>query len=146
MSEFSLPNGTFNANAHGRRYMIVQRAPFWQEAFSAFDMNDIRPEPRYYTFIGNHFLDGAHTHPHSDPAPVGFSHVRVNWMIKKPPTGGNPVLGGVEYSVEEGDLWVCFASEEIHASTPVHGGERLICSFGALINWQEAFALKATIK
>ena len=39
----------------------------------------------------------------------------------------------VEFEVNVDDLWICFASEEIHGSTPIEGGERMICSFGDLI-------------
>ena len=55
-------------------------------------------------------------------------------MIKKPNKGGNPILDGEEKNVEVNDLWLCLASLEKHASTPIFGGERLIYSFGALVD------------
>jgi hypothetical protein len=55
-------------------------------------------------------------------------------MIKKPLSGGMPVIDGQELNIEKGDLWLCLASLEEHSSTPINGGERIIFSFGALIN------------
>ena len=132
-AQFSLPLGDFVDNGYGRKYLPHDNAPFRAEAFAAFGITELNPEPRFKNFIGNHYADGAFTHTHSDPAPQGFVHTRCNWMIKKPPVGGDPVLDGEVVAVEQGDLWICLASAEIHGSTPIAGGERLICSFGALV-------------
>jgi hypothetical protein len=141
-SWFSQPAGAFKPNGHGRRYLSVEGLPFRDEAFAAFGLSQIHEEPQFKNFIGNHYLDKAATHPHTDPAPEGFAHVRVNWMLKKPERGGNPILGGREVEVGEGDLWICFASEELHASTPIFGGQRLICSFGALVEKTSDFDME----
>lgn len=54
-------------------------------------------------------------------------------MMRKPKNGGNPVIDGEELNIEEGDLWLCLASMELHSSTPITGGERMIFSFGGLV-------------
>jgi hypothetical protein len=133
-----MPNGVFIANGPGRRFFKVEKIDGREEAFEQFGLLNLLPEPLFQNFIGNHFKDGAFTHLHSDPSPVGQVHVRVNWMLKKPRIGGDPVIDGRVIPVNEGDLWICFASEERHGSTPISGGERLICSFGALVPRNEA--------
>jgi hypothetical protein len=130
---FAFPQGSFYPNRFGRQFLIHETAPFREEAFAAFGVSDLADEPQFKNFIGHHYQDGAFTHTHQDAAPDGYVHTRCNWMIKKPQNGGNPVLDNVEVSVEEGDLWLCLASLERHGSTPISGGERLICSFGALV-------------
>lgn len=143
-SMFVMPRGTFASNGvgRGRRYLPVINIPFRADAFANFGFTEIAIEPIYNNFIGNHYEDGAHTHPHRDTAPEGYIHVRANWMIKKPPQGGDPVFDGEDVRVKEGDLWLCFASEETHSSTPIAGGERLICSFGALVKRPPNFSVK----
>jgi hypothetical protein len=113
--------------------MSHAQVPFRTEAFAAFGFTDIEPEPMFGVFIGNNYEDGAFVHQHTDPAPEGYAHVRCNWMVKKPPVGGDPILDGEVVSVEESDLWLCIASMERHGTTPISGGERLVYSFGALI-------------
>lgn len=143
--EFVMPSGEFIKNFRGRQSFSFSNSEFRDEAFEQFGLKNVETEPMYQNFIGNHFLEGAYTHLHRDKAPEGKCHVRVNWMIKKPPQGGNPVLANRVYPVNEGDLWICFASEEFHASTPIFGGERVICSFGGLVDRQEALKLKESI-
>jgi hypothetical protein len=132
---FEMPEGTFieNAVSKGRRFLPFSYAKFREEAFSDFKIQQLHEEPMFKNFIGNHYLDGAFTHPHIDNAPSGFVHVRCNWLIKKPEEGGNPVINNKEIITEAGDLWICFSSKELHSSTPIKNGERLICSFGALV-------------
>ena len=104
-----------------------------KEAFSTFNLVPFSDEPLFGNFIGNHCIDGAFVHPHKDPPDDKLVHTRVNVMIKKPVSGGMPVLDDVEYEVDEGDIWLCIAGRELHYSTPAIG-ERLTVSFGALIS------------
>lgn len=134
---FLLPPGQFVNNGMGRRFLPHDNAAFRVEAFSAFGMSDLTDEPMFKNFIGNHFEDGARVHEHSDPAPTGYIHARCNWMVKKPQIGGDPVIDGELIPIEEGDLWLCLASHERHSSTPIYGGERVVYSFGALVQVKE---------
>lgn len=134
---FSMPPGQFLGNGAGRRFLPHDEAAFRLEAFAAFGLSNLADEPMFRNFIGNHFEDGARVHEHSDRAPAGYVHARYNWMVKKPQAGGDPVIDGEVVSVEEGDLWLCLASHERHASTPIFGGERIVYSFGALIPAEE---------
>ena len=122
-----------NNIGQGRRCAIQDEAPYWHEAFAEFGLQPLCVEPMFKNLTGNHFQDGAFVHPHTDPAPEGLAHTRCNLMLRKPIKGGNPVLDGEEIEVEEGDLWLCIASMELHSSTPIYGGERLIFSFGGLV-------------
>ena len=131
--QFDMPAGDFVFNVFGRRFIPHVKIPLYTEAFAAFGITDTAPEPLFGTFIGNNHEDGVSVHEHTDPAPDGFAHVRCNWMLKKPTVGGDPVLDGEVVPVQEGDLWLCIASHERHATTAIYGGERLICSFGALV-------------
>lgn len=128
-------------NGYGRRYSVNPTHVLTKEAFLQFNLENIIEEPRYKTFIGNHFLDGAYTHVHTDHAPEGYEHVRCNVLVKKPTEGGNPILDDVEISVEENDLWICLASLEKHSTTPIKGGERIIVSFGALVPKEELYKI-----
>ena len=136
---FVRPSGEFvqNPMGPGRRYLFFVDVPLTKEAFSAFGFTAFEPYKRLPNFVGSHYQDGAFTHEHTDAAPYGFVHVRCNWMLKKPKEGGDPILSGEVVPVEEGDLWVCFASREKHASTPIFGGERVICSFGGLVRTED---------
>jgi hypothetical protein len=124
---------TNNAGS-GRRFSICNNPLYRTEAFKEFKLTPDLEEPIYKNFTGNHYLEGAFVHEHSDPAPEGYEHVRCNLMIKKPLVGGMPIIDGAELAIEEGDLWLCLASLEKHASTPISGGERVTFSFGALVN------------
>lgn len=132
-----------NSAGSGRRFLRHTETPLAEEAFSAFGLRMDAPEPTFGHMIGNNFADGAFVHEHTDSAPEGFAHVRCNWMIQKPPVGGDPILDGEVVPVAEGDLWICIASHERHSSTPISGGERLIYSFGALIELEQLRPLVA---
>lgn len=124
----------FASNGYGRRFSKQDSHPLWKQAFSFFGLDPAQVEPHFKIFTGNHFLDGAYTHLHTDPTMPGYTHTRCNVMLKKPLNGGNPVIDGEEIDVKEGDLWIVFASREQHGSTPISGGERVIFSFGGLVS------------
>ena len=131
---FKPPVGAYSSGHNfGRRVLVRESPTLRMEAFAAFNLDGSTPEPMNKDFIGNHYLDGAGVQPHLDSAPDGYVHTRCTWMLKKPKVGGDPVFDGEVVHVDAGDLWICFASLETHASTTIQGGERLIYSFGALI-------------
>lgn len=122
-----------NEMGPGRKYAKEKIAPFYNEAFSAFNLKPCYLEPMFETFTGVHYRKGAFTHIHQDSAPKDFAHVRCNVMLKKPKEGGDPIIDGEILKVEEGDLWIVFSSLELHGSTPISEPYRIIKSFGALI-------------
>jgi len=125
-----------NNVGYGRRFAICKNPIYREKAFKEFNLVPDLEEPMFKNFTGNHYIDGAFVHEHVDPAPKGYVHVRCNLMLKKPFSGGMPIIDGEELVVDNNDLWLCLASLERHASTPIGGSERFIFSFGALINVQ----------
>ena len=122
----------------GRRYSKQNPdKDLWKKAFSEFNLNPVSFEPIIGNILMNHYLDGAFSHVHNDPAPKGFVHVRANVMLEKPETGGDPIVDDKTINVDKKDLWLVLASLEYHASTPIKGGERLVYSFGSLVKEEE---------
>jgi len=136
----SLPLSSFQHNGEGRRFSahVPVDDVLVTGVFTRFGLVWRRSEPDYGHFVGNNYEAGAHVHPHTDPAPPGFHHVRCNVALEMPISGGNPVISGVEVPVQEGQAWVCFASLERHSSVPVVSGTRVIFSLGGLIPQGEA--------
>lgn len=128
-----LPKSPPLPNGYGRRAYRYDVVKNWEKSFISFGLIPTAYESGYGHLLTNHFLDGAFTAEHKDPAPKDYAHVRCNLMLKKPPIGGNPIIDGEHIQVEEGDLWLCLASLEHHASEPIQGGERLMFSFGGLV-------------
>jgi hypothetical protein len=126
-------NWKINTASFGRRYMLFEMIPQYNEMFSLFNIKSEGVETLSKCFIGNHYEDGSFTHEHLDKNQDELIHTRINVMIKKPPIGGNPIISGKELQVNEGDIWLVFAGKERHASTPIYGGERVILSYGGLI-------------
>lgn len=127
-------------NGYGRRFVKHVDVPddIADIIFAKFGLRRAKAEPLFGNFLGNHHLDGAFVHNHTDPAPFGFEHVRCNIALEMPEEGGLPVLDHKVLDVKRGDAWVCFASMELHGSTPTKGGQRLIASIGALVDNTEA--------
>lgn len=142
LQEKEIPNGIGKRFA---RYVEVDQE-LVTDLFSRFGLTWAKKELTYGNFIGNHFVDGVYVPTHKDEAPKGFQHVRCNVAIKLPQSGGRPVLGGEHLDINEGDVWVCFASIEEHSSTPTQGGERIIFSIGGLVEEAEAIAAYERIK
>jgi len=125
----------FVINGYGRRFFpFVQiDKEYVSNVFSKFGIFEFYDEPKFGHFIGNHFLENAYTEPHTDMKGDGYSHVRCNIPLVLPEKGGNPTVNGVEFDIDEDHMWIIFASEEIHGSTPISNGERVIMSLGAYV-------------
>lgn len=87
--------------------------------------------------------NGNSLHVHKDPVSNdGSWHVRLNFLLQKPDSGGEPKIGldKIKKSnldkieIEEGHSWINFASEWWHGSTEVIGDrDRIILSLGNYI-------------
>jgi len=123
-----------NKVSPGRRFARQNSNGYlWQRSFAEFGLYPDKEEPILGSLLMNHFKDKACTHLHKDSAPEGYVHIRANVMLKKPQKGGNIIIDEKIYNVEKNDLWLILASLEDHGSTPIENGERLIYSFGAII-------------
>jgi hypothetical protein len=132
-SQITPASSGFIENGCGRKYSKQCSHPLWEKAFTFFDLVPQYVEPAFGIFTGVHYLNGAATSKHRDGTLPGYAHVRCNVMLKKPPIGGNPIIDGVEINVAQGDIWLILANLEEHGSTPVFNGERIIFSFGGLV-------------
>ena len=103
-------------------------------AYEEIGITEILPEPQFGNFIGVN-LEGGSVHEHQDSRDRNNNiHLRFNFMIQKPDIGGNPIINGKEYWIEENECWMNYASEWRHGSTPVYGDrERIVLSMGACV-------------
>ena len=112
---------------------------FARESYSSLGIDSVNEEHMFGNFIGVN-SGGAFVHEHIDPnREDGHWHIRLNFMIQKPDVGGNVVIDGVEYLINEGESWINFASKWRHASTPVVGQRpRVVLSMGNYIDPKQA--------
>jgi hypothetical protein len=107
---------------------------FKEIAYEEIGVTDILPEPQFGNFIGVN-LNGGSVHEHQDCRDKENNvHLRFNFMIQKPNIGGNPIINGKEYWIDEDICWMNYASEWQHGSTPVSGDRaRVVLSMGACV-------------
>lgn len=132
--EISPADSGYEQNGFGHKVSRTEDLTYWKDAFLEFGLTPYQLEPLDKNFTAIHYLDGACTHTHKDVAPDGFVHVRCNVLLKKPKKGGHPIIDGHVLNVEENDLWILLASMERHGSIKISGSERMIYSFGALVD------------
>lgn len=107
---------------------------FKEIAYEEIGVKDILPEPQFGNFIGVN-MKGGSVHEHQDARDDNNNiHLRFNFMIQKPDIGGNPIINGKEYWIDEDMCWMNYASEWKHGSTPVAGDRaRVVLSLGACV-------------
>ena len=107
--------------------------------YNCLGIEKVNDEHIYGNFIGVNSV-GGFVHEHSDSEDhFGRWHVRLNFMIQKPLEGGDVVIDGVKFLLNEGDSWLNFASKWSHGSTPVKGDRnRIVLSLGNYIDNQVA--------
>lgn len=156
IAEFSLDWGkkyfVINTAGPGRRFcnILLHRHldlssklnAFASEAFNAIGLTRTSDEPRYGVFIGvNSTCAFVHNH-YDEDAENGDMHVRLNFMIQKPESGGVPYVDETHIDINEGESWINFASKWKHGSTPVIGKrERIVLSCGRMVNKEDAVKL-----
>lgn len=95
-------------------------------------------EPYFGNFIGVN-LEGANVHLHTDPGKIinniYHNHVRINFLLSKPNSGGFPIIENQIVDVNEGESWVNVADKWQHQSTTVIGDKpRIVLSLGSLVS------------
>jgi hypothetical protein len=107
---------------------------FKEIAYEEIGVKDILPEPQFGNFIGVN-MNGGSVHEHQDQRDENNNvHLRFNFMIQKPDIGGNAIIEGKEYWIDEDTCWMNYASEWKHGSTPVAGDRaRVVLSLGACV-------------
>lgn len=149
--DFALNTGvqyfTKNPIGAGRRFCNINRVDipltnaikqFAQECYSNLNVA-VKEEHLLGNFIGVNF-ENAFVHQHIDQRNNENDwHVRLNFMVQKPDSGGDVLIQGNQYSIDEGCSWINFASEWKHGSTPVIGKrERIVLSLGNYIQQSDA--------
>jgi len=103
------------------------------KVYKYFEIDNIMSEPIFGNFIGVQ-TNGAFVHEHTDEAPNGLHHIRLNFLISKPEQGGMPNINGIEFKVNEDEAWFNWANKYRHSSSSVIGDKkRIVLSLGALI-------------
>jgi len=104
-------------------------------AYKSIGVDSFIPEHIFGNFIGVNY-EGGSVHEHNDPRnEKGFIHTRFNFLLQKPENGGDPVIDGIVYPMDEGQGWLNLASEWLHGSTEVVGKRaRVVLSLGAYIH------------
>ena len=131
-----------NSAGAGRRLCLLNKIDhklsqeirlFSKKCYELLGIFEYEDEPLFGNLIGVN-KEGAFVHRHTDPAPDGKCHVRLNFLIQKPKVGGMPIINGVEYNVEQGGCWKNLASTWWHESSKVVGDiDRITLSLGALV-------------
>ena len=103
--------------------------------FGELGMTETKEETTYGNFIGI-ISEGGFVHNHIDSrSDSKLHHVRINFLIQKPISGGEVIINEQTYSIEENQAWLNLASEWFHSSTPVIGErERIVLSLGKFVN------------
>jgi hypothetical protein len=139
-----IPHFIKNAAGDNRRYCDLNKTNvvlkdiltvYSDKIFNELGLTDTKKELDYGNFIGVNSENG-YVHEHKDKrCTSGFYHVRVNFLVQKPISGGMPIIDNVEYDIKEEHSWINLASEWKHFSTPVIGNkERIVLSLGKFVN------------
>tara|TARA_B100000900_G_scaffold415836_1_gene447436 strand:- start:3986 stop:4468 length:483 start_codon:yes stop_codon:yes gene_type:complete len=127
-----------NPISPGRRYAPQKiNVDLWKKAYAEYNLNPMMEDPFLGSMVMHHYDDGACTQRHKDKTIEGFTHVRINIMLKKSPIGGDIYVDDEELKIEQNDMWLILTNLEEHGSTPISGGDRLVYSFGSLIPTKE---------
>lgn len=136
---------SLNRTSSARKGCVISNYPelslseaiqtFAVSAYKSIGVDSFIPEHIFGNFIGVNFEGGA-VHEHRDPKnEKNFIHTRFNFLLQKPEGGGDPIINGVVYPMNEGQGWLNLASEWLHGSTAVIGKkERVVLSLGAYIH------------
>jgi hypothetical protein len=131
-----------NGAGAGRKLCIVSKTGhalaeeirlFSKKCYESLGISEYDDEPYFGNFIGVN-QEGAFVHKHTDPTEEGKSHVRLNFLVQRPDSGGMPIINKIEYEIDQGECWRNIASSWEHGSTRVVGKkERIVLSLGALV-------------
>jgi hypothetical protein len=117
-----------------------------------YDLHLDTPIEPNYGYLISYSEEGHEVHPHRDANWYGDGpdvnqreykpknwigdvvHCRLNVLISKPVSGGNPIIKGVEIPVAENEAWICMSGAHTHSTTRVQGSKpRILLSLGYFI-------------
>ncbi len=138
---------------NGRKYIYCHETKFHeqiksveQEYLNAIGLpgNVIIPvsedekHPHYPHFIACIFKDNnksSGVQTHVDTRKNGWHQMRINYLLQKPESGGEPIINRTLINVKENQSWSIWASENKHSALPVTEDKmRITVSFGFYVN------------
>lgn len=94
--------------------------------------------PYFPHFIGCIYKDDKKSsgiQTHTDSRKDEWYQMRINYLIQKPETGGEPIINRSVIDVNENQSWNVWASEHKHSALPVTEDKmRITVSFGFYVN------------
>jgi hypothetical protein len=123
---------------------------FWKIRSRVVDLIGLSEleEDHYKDSFLSYIAPGAGIHRHLDARlMIGHEEVvvlRCNVLLKRPQTGGLPMIGSTELEIPNRGMWVFYPTELFHSATAVGGTEfRGLQSFGYLVRpdhlWRRKF-------
>jgi hypothetical protein len=141
-SFFTKQQQTLGEVGIGRRFCSINKVDhplndevgkFAKECYASFGV-EVVEEVLFGNFIGFN-APGTFVHRHRDRCKIpNYEHVRLNFLVQKPESGGMPILDDKVLVVEENQCWINIASQWWHTCTTVYGETpRIILSLGSLV-------------
>lgn len=126
---------------------------FWtirDRSIKALGAEHLTEDPYKGNFLGL-IGPGEGVHQHKDARVVIGGEqsllIRCNVLFRRPDEGGLPVIAGQVLDVADRGMWAFFASEQVHAATPVAGANlRGLMSFGLVIERERVGAARYRLR
>jgi hypothetical protein len=103
----------------GRQESIYYKMKIFESKYLKMDMYILK------------YIVGSYLPVHKDPSPEGYSHNRLNIVLKTPDCGGYFYKEG-EFFSNKKRIHKLISSRENHGMTPIVKGSRYVLSFGWL--------------
>ena len=136
-NQLNLENLKYKENStgiKGRKYCNIDNEFISKKLFELYNITNYEKETRLGDTIFLHYLKGSHAQLHKDIIDPSKYHVRCNLLIKKAKQGGDILIDEMKYELNENDVWIVIANKELHGTTPIEDGERIIYSTGAILD------------
>jgi len=118
-----------------------------KDIYNYFDFSKyVIKDPLFGWFL-SYSTEGHVVKYHQDPIlnlPEDYTDIiRINFMLKKPESGGQPIINKKIIEVKENDYWICHASKDFHTSVEVKGDKpRIVLSMGYALNYSDFMKFK----
>lgn len=143
-------HGENNIINRGRKLLLTSKTPFAdaivqleQQYLTGIGLpgNAIVPTneddvlPHFFSCLFKDTRKSMGIQRHTDPRKDGWPHMRINYMIQAPESGGEPIINKRILTVDSHEAWNCWASEHIHSALPISGNTmRVSVSLGFYVN------------
>lgn len=136
---------------------VVPPEEFWrvrQRVVDLLGLHELQEDTYKGSFL-SYIAPGAGIHRHRDATLMVDGNekliLRCNVLLKRPLTGGLPVLESTEIDVPDRGMWGFYPTEVFHSASRVGGSEfRGLLSFGFLVGrdhlWQRNFMVASALE